>query len=302
MPDDIYDLFIGIGAGNSGKYFPKYASRLSKAVKILYAAGPNPYLSNQLVMERYDEFCERTGIKAPYMRTITELDFNKCAGYSDYIFCIGEEGEFSIKSYSEFNIPIFPIIPSSSPLLHFNKEWLKTRSRKKFLCFAGHGLICKGVDILIEAFSETPDLDLHICGPAEESLLQAYATQLRQSPNIHFEGFIKVGSPEYDALCASCSFVILNSAAEGCATSVTTCLRSGLVPVVNYEVGIEVDDFGFLIHDNGNRIIDTQNTIITASKINDIDYRQRVLKTIESSRKYSQAGFTESFRDALRKI
>ena len=37
-----------------------------------------------------------------------------------------------------------------------------------FLCFAGNGFICKGVDVLIEAFLQTPDLNLSICGPNTE--------------------------------------------------------------------------------------------------------------------------------------
>ena len=73
-PPNEYDLFIGYGSGNSGKHFYKYAKALTKAKKVIYASGPEPSLSNRLVRERYDEFNERTGLKAPYMRT-SDINF-----------------------------------------------------------------------------------------------------------------------------------------------------------------------------------------------------------------------------------
>ena len=68
IPRNIYDLFIGLGSGNSGKHFAKYAKVLTKAIKVLYATGADPVLSNKLILERYDDFYKRTGIKASPMR------------------------------------------------------------------------------------------------------------------------------------------------------------------------------------------------------------------------------------------
>ncbi len=85
MPKNIYDLFIGLGSGNSGKHFAKYAQILTKAVKVLYATGADPYLSNELALKRYADFHKRTGIKAPPMR-IRNIDFNQFVNEADYIF------------------------------------------------------------------------------------------------------------------------------------------------------------------------------------------------------------------------
>lgn len=109
-PKNIYDLFIGLGSGNSGKYFAKYAKVLTKAKKVLYATGADPYLSNELTMERYDDFYKRTGIKALPMR-IRNIDFNKFAQLADCFFVIN--GAHSIKSYEKYDKSIYPISVST---------------------------------------------------------------------------------------------------------------------------------------------------------------------------------------------
>jgi glycosyltransferase involved in cell wall biosynthesis len=303
LPEDIYDFFIGLGAGNSGKYFAKYAKVLKKATKVLYAAGPEPNLSNKLVKERYDQFRERTGIDAPYMRIITEVDFDKFSGLTDYIFCIGEPGTFSFESYKKHNRPCYSILPGTSPDIRFSEDWIPERDRKSFLCFAGDGFICKGVDLLVEAFEQMPDMKLYICGPdSEPAFFRAYGDLINRSNNIFYEGFVGVGSTKFHDLCSKCSFVILNSSSEGCATSVVTCLRAGLVPIVNHETSVNTGDFGFLMEDKTNIIEDIKMWVKHASNLDDQEYRRRVDGTVQESLKYTQASFTESFNNALENI
>ena len=130
-PKDEYDLFLGYGSGNSGKKF-EYSKSLSKARCIIYAAGPEPTLSNVLVRERYDKFNERQGLDAPYMRT-SSIDFERFVSVADAIFCIGESDQFSCKSYEKHHLPIYSIIPSSnyaSELIYKNCS----KDQKHFLC------------------------------------------------------------------------------------------------------------------------------------------------------------------------
>jgi glycosyltransferase involved in cell wall biosynthesis len=300
-PEDIYDLFIGLGAGNSGKHFSKYASILKKAVKLLYAAGPEPGLSNTLVMNRYDQFRERTGVKAPYQRIITEVNFKEFIAATDYIIVVGEQNNFSFNSYLQLAKPVLSIFPSSSPKLGFNSKWLKSRSMNSYLCFAGNGLICKGVDLLIEAFRRMPQCKLHICGPKEISLFIAYSNL---PSNIIYEGFVKVGGKKYNKLNEECAYVILHSAAEGCATSVTTCLRSGLVPIVNVEVGVNAGDYGFLMTktEPAEYVDDIVETINKTSLLEKSEYKQRVYSTLKYSERFTQGGFQQSFSNVILEV
>lgn len=300
LPDDIYDLFIGLGAGNSGKHFAKYASVLNKAVKVIYAAGPEPNDSNKLVKERYEQFNQRMNMNAPCMRTITAFDFSDFVKIADCIFCLGLPGSFSLKSYSKHQLPAYPISPSSSPDIKFSSDWFDTRKKTDFMCFAGNGFICKGVDILVEAFLKCPDLNIHICGPDnEKAFFDAYGDAIKNASNITFEGFVTVGKDKFNRLCSICSYVVFNTASEGCATSVAACLRAGLVPIVNYEAGIETGDFGFELNEPQNRIENTMKVARCASEIDDDQYKARVFKTLNSSLQYTQGAFTKSFTHAL---
>ena len=298
IPNDIYDLFIGYGSGNSGKHFYKYANLLKNAKKILYATGPEPSLSNKLVKERYDNFNKRTKSQAPYMRTV-EVDFNEFASVTDYIFCIGEENGFSYKSYARHNIKTLSILPSTVPSPHHKNLSSMIKDKKHFLCFAGNGLICKGVDIIIEAFKEIPEYNLHICGPEEKAFNDFYKNVFLLYPNINYYGFVDVEGSKYKDLCNKCSYTIFHTAAEGCATSVLNNMRSGLVPILNYEAGVDIKNFGFLIDSNKNRIEAVKNIVNKVSKITDQEYVNKRSLTLEASMNFTRKGHSKSLNDAL---
>ena len=151
-PKDIYDLFIGCASGNSGKKYFEFASHLRNSKKIIYCTGPEPSLSNKLVKERYDNFNKRNKSEISYKR-ISDINFDEFIKISDSILSFGELDQFCDLSYKKkFDLPLYNIIPSVDKGLQFKNKWKDSRSRNKFLCFAGSGAICKGVDVLIEAF------------------------------------------------------------------------------------------------------------------------------------------------------
>lgn len=301
-PEDKYDLFIGNAAGNSGRFYLKYAKNLKKAVKVFYAAGPNPDISNHLIEERYKFFYQRhpeVNQELQMRRTIDAgSQINDMMDNTDYIFCIGNE--FSFSTYEQFNKKIFRIFPSSHPGLSLNINDLKSKNPKSFLYLGGSGNIVKGLDLLIEAFSELPDLDLYICAPNEAEFQEFYKDHFRKYKNIHFIGFIKIGQPEFLNIIKTIPFIISPSCSEGTATSVTTCMRCGLIPIVTKESGIDIGDFGFSIDDL--RINSIKEQISKISQLLPDELEDRIFKTYKESDKYTQSGFSQSFESALLNI
>lgn len=295
--EDKYDLFIGLGAGNSGKYFSDLAEKLTKAKKFFYAAGPEPELSNQLILKRHDYFKARHPKSAIKLRRmITEVHIDKAMKNTDGIFAIGNK--FVFDSYEKYHKSIYRIYPSSSPKINFDLKQLGGLNSKKFLYFGGNGNIVKGLDLLLETFEKLPDLELYICAPQnEEDFNKVYSDLLAKSKNIRFEGFIKVGGKKFNELTSKCGFVILPSCSEGSATSVTTCMRRGLIPVVTYESGIDLGDFGFLIEDT--KIDKLIEQIKTFASINPDEFKERSVNSYLESLKYTQANFVNSFEKAL---
>jgi len=294
--EDRYNIYIGLGAGDSGKFFGNIGERLSRAIKIFYACGPEPEESNRLIRERYDFFYKRNPNKKVILkRTINKVNLPKALENTDFIFSIGNE--FSNNTYKKHGKEIYRINPSTSPRVNASLSDLSHKDQRKYLYFGGNGNIVKGLDVLIEVFRGIPELELFICAPRESDFDLVYGEILAKSKNIHFIGFIEVGGKKFNELTSSCGYVVLPSCSEGIATSVTNCMRKGLIPVTTYESGIDLKDFGYKIES-----IEIEKLKKQIKEISDTardEFLERVFKTYFESFNYTQAKFSEMFEKSL---
>ncbi len=126
------------------------------------------------------------------------------------------------------------------------------KAASTFLWFGGHGLVHKGLDLVLDAFVRTPQLQLHICGPiaGEPAFAACFEVELRQTPNITCHDFVSLNSPKFRALMIQCAFVVYASCAEGGSSSVLTVAgNGGLIPVVSDASAIDIGSFGLKISD-----------------------------------------------------
>lgn len=298
--EDKYDIFFGIGAGDSGKYFVDIAKKLNKAKKILYALGPEPNISNYLTKERHLIFNNRHPQSNIFVRRlIKNVDINESMNYVDFIFT--NCNNWGIEGYKKFGKPIERVWLSTNPNLSSSFFEIKNKDQKKFLYFGGNGNITKGLDLVIEAFSEMPEFELYIGAPkSEDDFNNVMDPIIARSSNIHFMGFIDVKSRKFREISEKCSYVILPSSSEGCATSVTTCMRRALVPIVTKETGVDIGNFGYLIGSIEVEKIIEQIKMI--GKITKEDFvRKSILSYVESA-KYTQFNFSKTFESALLNI
>jgi hypothetical protein len=297
---DKYDIFIGIGAGDSGKYYPEISKRVPSAVRVFYALGPEPTLSNELQKKQYDYFIKRhPESKFEMRRMIHHVDMVESMKHTDAILTNGNN--FVQDGYKKFNKKIYRIWLSSHPNLKSDVRQLTSRSQTKFLYFGGNGNIIKGLDLTVEAFSGLPNLELYICAPRDEDEFNVvYDPIFQKVKNIHHLGFIQVAGNLYNEIMGKCGYIIFPSSSESVATSVTTCMRSGLVPVVTKETGIDLGDFGHLI--NNIEIDKLRQQIIEISKEPRDDFVSRSLSTYIESFKYTQDNFSVTFEKAALEI
>jgi glycosyltransferase involved in cell wall biosynthesis len=308
-PGKKYDLFLGLGVGNAGTKFPKFAAISQAPVKILLAMGPQPDVSAKRTIERYQLFNRRNNLNIPTMRVpdkVTGETWNEILNAADYIFNIGEVGTESYNSYLPYlSDPktILNFYPSISPKVIFKPEWINTRDLNSFLCFAGNGFICKGVDLVLDAFLKDEDKTLHICGPSSESaFFQRYNRDIQNAPNVKYHGFVEPGGQTFNLLASKCGFTIFHSASEGCCTSVATSMKAGLVPIINRWTGINITDEGFVMSDEGDLDKVISESINRASSLNKEQYKKIVSKTLNKAAMFSQHSFTESYTKALSKV
>jgi glycosyltransferase involved in cell wall biosynthesis len=295
-PDE-YDLLISNASGNSGSRYVTLASQMQSAYKVFYALGPNPEIANQLVLSRYIRYPD---ITVP-MRVMDQVNIRECMKYTDSIICLDDNG-FSSESYEQFEKKLYRISPSASPKCYFSYDFIQNRDRKSFLCFTGDGFIAKGVDYLVQAFLKLPsEYQLYIAGPnSDVEFNKRYEHLIGRAPNIKYCGFLEIGSREHLTLIHKCSYIILPSSAEGLATSVTTSMKYGLVPIVTYQCGVDVKDFGIYLDSDLACLTDQIVSVVQECGGWDADqYNERVLKTVQHAVNYSQASFTYSWEKAI---
>ncbi len=295
LPADKYQLFIGIGIDGSGHHYLRLAQHVPSALKVLYAASSNPDQRNAFINQRYAEFQRRTGCTLPLFRTVEEVDTTQTAQITDQIICVGNH--VTNATFSSYHRPIHKIYLSTSPKLYLDKAAYTHKQATNFLFFAGAGNILKGLDLLLETFAQLPNLNLYVCTTIEKDFLHHYQKLIDHSPNIHIENFIRINSPRFNHLTSVCAYVILPSSTEGCATSVTSCMRRGLIPVVTRQSGIDVEPYGFYIDDISIPGLSALVSRLSVTPVSSL--RDHVISAFQASFQYTQQSFSHSFTQAL---
>lgn len=127
-------------------------------------------------------------------------------------------------------------------------DWAKEnieRDSKSFVFFASSGQVHKGLDLLLELFSQhLKDYTLYVCSEyeQEEDFYQEYHKELYETSNIIPMGFVDIESETFREISYKCTFAILPSCAEGCAGSILTAMSAGMIPIVSKECGFEDDE------------------------------------------------------------
>lgn len=239
VPRRKYDLFVAHGAKNFSAIYQKMPTKIRT---IYFSTGSYWRFHNTEEKKRFKYFEDRHSRTLPFDRYIYESEeaANKTA---DGIICLGNQA--LVDTYKSFNnvyaLPTGSFAESKSLP---QKDFIK--ARKNFLFFSGGGNVHKGLDLLIDAFSNS-DLHLYIATRLDPEFEKFYHHQLYSTNNIHYEGFVSIGSDRFYQLINECGFVILPSSSEGSPGSVVDCMQRGLIPIVTTNAHLDVEPFGYTI-------------------------------------------------------
>jgi len=235
-----YDVVFGFG-----KPWMVAVENNPQAVTVMYLTECAPQFSVAQEQVRLDYFAARHGKKLPLTRSNQYF-------LDEYIQKAHVGGVLGNMHTAETYIHQFPLMKLTllSPSGFRNRMMNtcpKPGNRCRFLWFGSWGAIHKGLDILLDVFCKIPEAKLYIAGlgAGEKWLLNDY----QQYGNIIDLGFMDVQSQAFLDLMGKVSYCILPSASEGMSTSVLTCMRHGLIPVITPCCGIDVEDYGYLIED-----------------------------------------------------
>jgi glycosyltransferase involved in cell wall biosynthesis len=258
IPEKKYDFFVG-----SRTNFQRISELLNpECVKIVHLTVAHWLFNNTAQYERLSAVKKRKGAIITPRKMVEE---NYALENADYATILGNE--FTVGTYSYAGKQIFAI-PISTPVLY---PWTEDKNfyscRNNFIWFGSDGLVHKGLDLVLEAFVDMPDMNLTVCGPVslEKDFENAYYNELYHTPNIKTVGWVDIGSPVFDEITMNSIGLIYPSCSEGQSGGVLTCLHASLIPVVSYESGVSVADFGVILKQSS--IAEIKNAVRAVSNL-----------------------------------
>jgi glycosyltransferase involved in cell wall biosynthesis len=289
--DDGYDLFIGHG----GENFYKLCMQLKAGIpKIFFATGSYWEFHNEQEKKRFENLSLRKGKMLTYDRIISS-DEEKALFLADGIIGIGNECTRS--TYKKYQ-NVFMI--NGNALYDDFADWCYKdfeNGRNNFLFFSGRGNVHKGLDLLIETFSQL-SLHLWVCTKIEPQFYKLYSRELSQARNIHLIGWVLPRTKRYYEIIQKCNFVILPSCSEGQSQSIIECMWQGLIPVVSRYCGVDVDEYGYYIDPCTVEQIKKVVLMLSTMPVKDyIEISSRVRLSAQSQ--FSEETFSKNFRIVL---
>lgn len=246
---DNYDLIIG-----GGFPFTNSFSKLNKkTTTVYYSSGHEAFHDSLAGFRRMAENYSRTGkyfwdsMRFNY-RGLTEIMTQEFL--ADAVITLGNQS--NVDSYKKvaprqvYNLPLFYFKVLDPEKIIQARDI--SQAKKHFLYFSGGGLVHKGLDLVLEAFRDLPDLHLHVCASIDSGMeaefKKYYQHLLYQTPNIHTHGFVALDSPNFSQMLQTCAYLIFPSCSEGGAGSVVNVLgNGGLVPILTKGIVIDQADF-----------------------------------------------------------
>jgi glycosyltransferase involved in cell wall biosynthesis len=239
IPKKNYQVFIDIHSN-----MERIAPLLDKdCKKILHITGAHWKFQNEAEMKRLSELKQRkNSLLLPRRQVPPSLGIE----YADCATILGNT--FTQNTFAYAGKPLFQIPLSTTVTFPFIKRDFQ-KIRNNFVWLGSSGMVHKGLDLVLDAFSQLQDYHLSVCGPVhqEKDFEELYYKELYQSANITTHGFIDIRSSQFLEIIKNACGLIYPSCSEGQAGSVVTCLHAGLIPVISPQSGVDINDFGILL-------------------------------------------------------
>ena len=241
--NDVSDYKIMIGQGD---YFEKMCkdSSSTHTKKIAYLTTMPPHFNNLSELSRLRYFEERNGVKPKTERMTNFFSDMEAVLNIDCAIGIGT-GEKVYDGWKEYFSKLYIINATGFNDIKLPEIDKRSDRVKNFLWFGSTGGIHKGLDLLIEAFRDIQDCNLHIVGAGfDTDLLEFYRCDIEQCDNICYYSWLDHASTELREVFEKCGFIVCPSCSERQCTSVLTSMYAGLVPICTLETGIDMEKTG----------------------------------------------------------
>jgi len=299
-----YDLIIGFGEPLINSFY----QNKSRCITIYYGTGMHVCHQNNASLNRLEEVYNKKNVWVLDSIRIVEKTWSIQTTLVDYMIMFGNQ--VVMESYKQyFHKPIYNIPLSSYEILNLpsNIELINNKNydgaKRNFIFMSSSGLVHRGLDLLLEIFSENPSLHMHIFASIDNELgfKKAYYNELYNSQNIHVYGFIPLDSETFLTTIKKSAFCLYPSCSEAGAGSVINLMNHGILPIVTDESSIKQNEFVTKIDSISKKAI--QNSINLATQIPNKELLENSLKCLKYTRKeHSLESYKQGLLTALQAI
>lgn len=295
IPKKHYSIFIDVRWN-----FERLSSLINQdCVKILHIDTAHFLFHNAAECQRLLALQQRRGVTLKPQRFHMPT---QAIEYADCAIVLGNE--FTINTFRYAKKPLYRVPISALETYPFSQNKDFEACRRHYLWFGSGGMVHKGLDLVLEAFTQMPEYHLTVCGPVkgEQDFEKAFDKELYHTPNIHTYGWIDVSSTDFVKITNSCAGIIYPSCSEGGAACVIMCMHAGLIPIVSYEASVDVrEDYGVILKECS--VEEIQSTIRRVSSLPANEIEKMAKKAWEFARaNHTKEKFTQEYRSAIEKI
>lgn len=295
LPQNKCDIIFGLEPN-----FIKLCKKKNTAKKIYYATGAYYEHQNYIIKRRTDEFNRTHKCNVPYYRLVKP---HESVNISDAIIQIGSK--YTLQTYPEiFRNKIHIIRQSchSFSFPNFIEKKSNQFSKKDYIWIGSEGSILKGLDIVIDCFLNHPEINLHIVGIIDSELKEYYSSIIKETPNIHFYGYLDMDSEIIENICLKSTFVIMPSGSEGVPGAVINMMKLGCIPIVSkYAAFNEIENYGYLMNDLTINSLD--EIIIKTKSLKDQELAIMIRKVYDfSNKEFNIQTFKDDFKRVIQEI
>jgi len=298
-----YDIIYGMGHVLEESF---YQIEHSGPIRIFYATGCSTFYSDIVTTLKVREFFKRH--KRFLLKSARIIRHNQVAQtlLADAVIVLGNE--FVVATYKKYdpdNDRYFRLDAFSLNTYDINLEKKDfSKAKKNFLWFGSGGLLHKGLDLLLDIFSQRDDIYLHICGDLskEKGFYEYYKDVIKNSPNIFYHGFVNIKSNLFKNIMDTCGFIVFPSVSEGGSPSLLiTMANGGLVPITTKASGLDVENLGWVIKRVD--IDEFEEAINQATNLDEyiLGERAKKIKTY-IRKKYSLVNYKRNLKKIIKEI
>ncbi|MFO0752917.1 MAG: glycosyltransferase [Thermodesulfovibrionales bacterium] len=286
-PDRDYSFFVSARTN-----FARIARLLNRdCIKVANLDTAHWLFNNGASYRRALSLQQRRGVTLGGVRIVEP---NLAIEHADYATVLGNE--FTLGTYAYARKPLFRTHVPACMVYPWPEGKDFASCGRSFLWLGSGGLVHKGLDLVLDVFAGMPDFTLYVCGPVgkERDFEKEYARELYATPNIHTVGWVSIDSPAFREITEKCAGILYPSCSEGQAGSVVTCMHEGLIPLVSYESGVDVEDFGILLRESSPDAL--REALHRIASLRPAEREERARKAWDYARKHhTRASFAEEY-------